>query len=167
MMKSADASGNPFVIDGQSTPPMRSAFAILNADATEIERASPDEILARATAEQKADPDGSTSYGQAVTIDDLIVAADHLRTPLGRAVNRLLDFPSVPFELGNLSELNEIAALYKKMLLVPSPAALVDTSAIAELLRSGDDGAVVVPYAPPQIAPPALPPADDIMKELI
>jgi hypothetical protein len=166
MSKSADAYNNPFLIDGRTSPPMRSAFAVLDAEAADLAHSTVDSLLERAISMMRRDPDSATTYGQANSRDDLVLAAERLRDPDSRLVNEILDFSHVPFSVADAGELRDIVAAYRSRLTQGERPPIVNVAALAHLLQAlpVDAGA-----AKPQAltcARPELPSASEILKGL-
>ena len=166
MGRIADAYNNPFLVEDNSTPPARSAFAVLNADREELERSTIDEVLARAIEVLREEPDLATVYGQPVEEADLELAAEALSDPKSRVVSELLDFKHHRFDLAGLDELGATISEYKSRLTkVPRPK-VCDLSLIAHLLID----LVGTPETPrstsPHLEAPELPPLADLLDGL-
>lgn len=166
MTRIADAYNNPFHIDGESAPPMRSALAVLGCERAEIERNGVDAAFDRAATLLAADADLATVYGRPVTRDDLARAAEMLRDPENRAVSEVLDFPYTAHAVADAIELEKIVEDVRGRLGEAPAPALVDVSIVGRLVRTLIAEAAAPARESLCAAAPALPPAKDILVDL-
>ena len=134
MSASADAYSNPFAIDGLTSPPMRSAYAILGIEAEDLESTKLDDVLARAREQLRRDPDLASVYGESISEADLEAAAERLADPKNRVINRLLDHEYHRFDLAELGALDATIAAYRQQLLDRDRPSLHGLRLIAQLL---------------------------------
>ena len=162
----ANAWNNPFLIDGETTPPMRSAFAVLNAEREELAEMSMEEILARSLAVLRRNPDLATVYGRVVGEEEIQEAAERLLDPKSRIVSELLDYRYHRLDLSDIGELREAVADYKRRFARPRPLRPTDASVIAKLLMELIEDTRAPEPPPLEIRPPGLPSTDDLLADL-
>lgn len=162
----ADAYNNPFLIDGKTGPPARSAFAVLNCERDELETKSVDQILARAVAAFDACPELATVYGRQVTKAELKSAADRLRDPRSLVVNELLDYRLNRFDVSDLVELKEAVADYKERVARYREPEMTDPRLLGELLGASLAAPTLATPIGFKVPPPELPSTAELLGDL-
>ncbi|MCB9832816.1 MAG: hypothetical protein H6807_10100 [Planctomycetes bacterium] len=130
----ADTRNNPFQIDDSTTPPQRSALAVLEVERDELREIGVEAAFERARRRLGADSGLSSVYGRSLTEDDLRMAVTRLGNPRDRVVNELLDYRHEVFQIGELPELREVLEAFRAVLASQEGPRVEDPSLIAAML---------------------------------
>lgn len=165
-LRVADAYNNPFHVDGQTSPPTRSALAVLGVERDEVRDDDVDALLSRAIERLNDDSDTAMVYGRPVTESDLRAAADVLRDPTGRAISEVLDFAVHRFDLSDVTELHTaVQELEKKVVRYEMPR--VEDLRLVGRLLSEQAAPPEAPAAPRlERGEPVLPSTTDLLDGL-
>ncbi len=162
----ADTHNNPFLVDDETSPPQRSAFAILMAERDDLDSLTVEELLERAKKRLSEDPQLATVYGRPLSEGDLEKAATRLTNPADRLINELLDFKFHRFDLSSITELTNAIEAFRGALSTWEWPEIVDLSLLAMILSEDLEPLTPEPLGRDVPKAPELPVLKDMIQRL-